>query len=101
MLPPLLPMIKTLVILNILKHLGYPLNFYNLVPVNDPEAPLDEQQIARNVAALKSRLRGRGGRRGGRGGRIEHSSGRESAVESECVQVQRFLSQRSSYIHQL
>ena len=59
-----------------------------LVPANDSETPLDEQQIARNVVALKSRLRGRGGRRGGRGGRIDLPSGKENAAESECV---RFL----------
>ncbi|EEB94004.1 hypothetical protein MPER_07266, partial [Moniliophthora perniciosa FA553] len=46
----------------------------------------DEQQIARNVQALKNRLRGRGGRRGGRsGGRTlsDAGSGRESAPASD------------------
>ena len=41
--------------------------------------PLDEQQIARNVQALKNRLRGRGSRRGGRGvGRMDSGNGRDS-----------------------
>ncbi|KAF9483833.1 signal recognition particle binding protein [Pholiota conissans] len=43
----------------------------------------DEQKIARNVAALKSRLRGRGGRRRGRGGRVDTVSTRDSAAESD------------------
>jgi signal recognition particle receptor subunit alpha len=51
------------------------------VPTLNPETPMDEQQIALNIQALKNRLRGRGGRRGGRGGRAV--SGRESA-DSEC-----------------
>ena len=53
-------------------------------PTISSDTPTDEQQIARNVQALKSRLRGRGGRRGGRGGgRVETGSGRESNAESE------------------
>ncbi|KAF5391720.1 hypothetical protein D9757_001772 [Collybiopsis confluens] len=35
-------------------------------PTQSDDATQDEQQIARNVQALKARLRGRGGRRGGR-----------------------------------
>ena len=53
------------------------------VPSLNPDAPQDEQQIARNVQALKSRLRGRGGRRGGRGGRAELPNTRDNATESE------------------
>ncbi|KAF8163146.1 signal recognition particle binding protein [Crassisporium funariophilum] len=52
-------------------------------PSINSDTPQDEQQIARNVQALKSRLRGRGGRRGGRGGRVDSTSGRESALESD------------------
>jgi len=52
----------------------------------DTDTPQDEQQIARNIHALQSRLRGRGGRRAGRGGgRIASGAGKESAPESECV----------------
>ncbi|KAI1796002.1 signal recognition particle binding protein [Ganoderma leucocontextum] len=44
----------------------------------------DEQQIARNVQALKNRLRGRGGQTGRRGrGRAEVGSGRESLPGSD------------------
>ncbi|KAF8894449.1 signal recognition particle binding protein [Infundibulicybe gibba] len=43
----------------------------------------DEQQIARNVQALKNRLRGRGGRRGGRSGRAELGNGRDSLPSSD------------------
>jgi signal recognition particle receptor subunit alpha len=39
------------------------------------ELPQDEQQIARNVQALKNRLRGRGGRRGGGSSRSEKAAG--------------------------
>ena len=49
---------------------------------------VDEQQIARNVQALKNRLRGRGGARtAGRGGRTrgDPGSGRDSHTNSECV----------------
>ncbi|KAF8558467.1 P-loop containing nucleoside triphosphate hydrolase protein [Imleria badia] len=49
------------------------------LPSESPDVPQDEQQIARNVQALKVRLRGRGGRRGGRGiSRVEPGSGRDS-----------------------
>lgn len=54
----------------------------------DADTPKDEQQIARNLEALKTRLRGRGGRRGGRGGRqavMEGWGERESQSNSECV----------------
>ncbi|KAL4074638.1 SRP54-type protein [Scleroderma yunnanense] len=52
------------------------------IPTQSPEAPQDEQQIARNVQALKNRLRGRGGRRGGRGmSRIE--GGRDGDLASD------------------
>lgn len=65
------------------------------VPTLNPETPMDEQQIALNIQALKNRLRGRGGRRGGRGGRAV--SGRESA-DSECGIISfAFLS--AIYIH--
>ncbi|KAI6164334.1 SRP54-type protein [Pisolithus thermaeus] len=36
------------------------------VPTESPDVTQDEQRIARNVQALKNRLRGRGGRHGGR-----------------------------------
>lgn len=55
----------------------------------DVDTPKDEQQIARNIEALKSRLRGRGRRRGGRGGRqvtMEGWGGRDSQSNSECAQ---------------
>ncbi|KAF9262120.1 signal recognition particle binding protein [Marasmius fiardii PR-910] len=50
-------------------------------PSDDPDilssdSPQDEQQIARNVQALKNRLRGRGGRRGGGGGGRSGGGGR-------------------------
>ncbi|KAM5539011.1 hypothetical protein V8D89_007234 [Ganoderma adspersum] len=51
--------------------------------VSDSEVH-DEQQIARNVQALKNRLRGRGGQAGRRGrGRAEIGSGRESVPGSD------------------
>lgn len=54
------------------------------VPSESPDVPQDEQQIARNVQALKDRLRGRGGRRGGRGvSRVESGSGRDDVPASE------------------
>lgn len=49
------------------------------------DALQDEQQIARNVQALKNRLRGRGGRRGGRGGRTGAASEKESHPNSEYI----------------
>jgi signal recognition particle receptor subunit alpha len=54
------------------------------VPSQPADMPLDEQQIARNVQALKNRLRGRGGRRGGRGmGRADPGTGRDVHPDSE------------------
>ncbi|KAJ7771734.1 signal recognition particle binding protein [Mycena metata] len=54
------------------------------LPTQSSDAPQDEQQIARNVQALKNRLRGRGGKRGGRGGgRADAASGRESIPGSD------------------
>lgn len=63
---------------------------------------MDEQQIARNVQALKNRLRGRGGARGaaGRGGaRGDPGSGRDSHPNSECVplKLRRFFSPADPY----
>ncbi|KAF5372964.1 hypothetical protein D9758_001682 [Tetrapyrgos nigripes] len=57
----------------------------SLAPTQSPDTPQDEQQIARNVQALKDRLRGRGGRRGGRsGGRFSDAgSGRDSVPTSD------------------
>ncbi|KAI0053826.1 P-loop containing nucleoside triphosphate hydrolase protein [Auriscalpium vulgare] len=53
-------------------------------PTESPNMAQDEQQIARNVQALKNRLRGRGGRRGGRGmARTDSGSGRESYPNSD------------------
>ncbi|KAJ7871436.1 signal recognition particle, alpha subunit, N-terminal-domain-containing protein [Mycena olivaceomarginata] len=54
------------------------------LPTQSSDAPQDEQQIARNVQALKNRLRGRGGKRGGRGGgRSDVGSGRDSVPNSD------------------
>ena len=53
-------------------------------PSINPDAPQDEQQIARNVQALKNRLRGRGGRRRGPR-RTDIMSAKETHAESECV----------------
>jgi hypothetical protein len=72
-------------------HISSSLRFRSLVFVAPPEHHLgtvDEQQIARNVQALKTRLRGRGGARSsGRGGRTrgDPGSGRDSHTNSECV----------------
>ncbi|KAL6309017.1 signal recognition particle binding protein [Sparassis latifolia] len=44
---------------------------------------VDEEQIARNVQALKNRLRGRGGRPGRRGGRADAGSGKDSLPNSD------------------
>ncbi|RXW24932.1 hypothetical protein EST38_g965 [Candolleomyces aberdarensis] len=52
------------------------------VPSNNPDTSHDEQQIARNVQALKNRLRGRGRQRG-RIGRLDPSSGRDSHPNSD------------------
>ena len=55
-----------------------------LVPSQPVDTPLDEQQIARNVQALKNRLRGRGVKRGSRGaGRMDVGSGRDTHPDSE------------------
>ncbi|KAJ6618343.1 SRP54-type protein [Mycena sp. CBHHK59/15] len=60
------------------------------LPTQSSDAPQDEQQIARNVQALKSRLRGRGGKRGGRGGgRADAGSGRDSVPGSEAPAAKR------------
>ncbi|KAK7440197.1 hypothetical protein VKT23_017139 [Stygiomarasmius scandens] len=58
---------------------------HSTIPSQSPDVPQDEQQIARNVQALKDRLRGRGGRRGGRGGgrASDAGSGRESVPTSD------------------
>ncbi|KAF8919682.1 P-loop containing nucleoside triphosphate hydrolase protein [Mucidula mucida] len=53
------------------------------IPSQPTDDPLDEQQIARNVQALKARLRGRGGRRGGRGGGRVPVNGGESVHSSD------------------
>ncbi|TFK67908.1 P-loop containing nucleoside triphosphate hydrolase protein [Pluteus cervinus] len=51
-------------------------------PALSEEVAQDEQQIARNVQALRNRLRGRGARRGARG-RVDFS-GRDSAPSSDA-----------------
>ncbi|KAG6832700.1 hypothetical protein H0H92_012272 [Tricholoma furcatifolium] len=53
------------------------------IPSLSSDAPHDEQQIARNVQALKNRLRGRGGRRGGANGRAASRNGIESVPSSD------------------
>ncbi|KZT11431.1 signal recognition particle binding protein [Laetiporus sulphureus 93-53] len=54
------------------------------VPSQSGSTTIDEEQIARNVQALKNRLRGRGGRVGRRGGgRSDAGSGHESHPGSE------------------
>ncbi|KAA1474879.1 P-loop containing nucleoside triphosphate hydrolase protein [Dentipellis sp. KUC8613] len=56
----------------------------DIAPAESSSTALDEQQIARNVQALKNRLRGRGGRRGGRGmARVDSGSGRDSHPGSD------------------
>ncbi|KAF9052703.1 SRP54-type protein [Panaeolus papilionaceus] len=50
-------------------------------PSLNSDVSQDEQQIARKIQAIKSRLRG--GRRGGRGGRVVSQSGRDSPFESD------------------
>lgn len=56
-----------------------------LTPSTEPtissDAPLDEEQISRNVQALKNRLRGKGKRRGI--ARIDSGSGKDSHNASE------------------
>lgn len=56
------------------------------IPSQSEDNTMDEQKIARNVQALKTRLRGRGGRRvSGRGGglRFDSGSGRDSHPGSD------------------
>ncbi|KIJ60644.1 hypothetical protein HYDPIDRAFT_160601 [Hydnomerulius pinastri MD-312] len=61
-----------------------PSDDFGTLPSESSDVPQDEQQIARNVQALKDRLRGRGGRRGGRGvSRVESGSGRDSVPPSD------------------
>ncbi|OCB84184.1 P-loop containing nucleoside triphosphate hydrolase protein [Sanghuangporus baumii] len=50
-------------------------------PAISADVPLDEQQISRNVQALKNRLRGKGRRRGM--GRMESRSGRDTLHASD------------------
>ncbi|KAF5386774.1 hypothetical protein D9615_001663 [Tricholomella constricta] len=52
-------------------------------PSLSSDAPHDEQQIARNVQALKNRLRGRGGRRGGGVSRTASRSGVDNVPTSD------------------
>ncbi|PCH38272.1 signal recognition particle binding protein [Wolfiporia cocos MD-104 SS10] len=54
------------------------------IPSQSNAVAVDEQQIARNVEALRNRLRGRGGRTGRRGpARGDTSSGRDSGPPSD------------------
>lgn len=53
------------------------------VPTESPDITQDEQQIARNVQALKTRLRGRGGRQGGRAASRVDSGTCEPVSENE------------------
>ncbi|KAJ7197188.1 signal recognition particle binding protein, partial [Mycena pura] len=54
------------------------------LPTEQSDAPLDEQQIARNVQALKNRLRGRVGKRPGKAlGRTDAANGRDSVPGSD------------------
>ncbi|KAH9901259.1 P-loop containing nucleoside triphosphate hydrolase protein [Cubamyces lactineus] len=56
----------------------------NTVPSQSSDNVLDEEQIARNVQALKNRLRGRGGPPGRRGrGRADVGNGRDSLPGSD------------------
>lgn len=73
---------------------GFHVTLRKPAPSQAPSATVDEQQIARNVQALKNRLRGRGGKRGGGGGGGRSAlarndsgagSGRESYPNSEYV----------------
>ncbi|KAI0079993.1 signal recognition particle binding protein [Panus rudis PR-1116 ss-1] len=52
------------------------------IPSQSAETTIDEEQIARNVQALKNRLRGKGPRRRGTG-RAEAGSGRDSLPTSD------------------
>ncbi|KAK7693318.1 hypothetical protein QCA50_002885 [Cerrena zonata] len=61
-----------------------PTDDMSLIPSESVEASVDEEQIARNVQALKNRLRGRGARGGRRGsGRSDIGSGRDSLPGSD------------------
>ncbi|KAI0781069.1 signal recognition particle binding protein [Trametes elegans] len=56
----------------------------SILPSQSGDNVLDEEQIARNVQALKNRLRGRGGQAGRRGrGRADVGSGRDSLPGSD------------------
>ncbi|KAF7338667.1 Signal recognition particle binding protein [Mycena venus] len=55
------------------------------LPTQSSDAPQDEQQIARNVQALKNRLRGRGGKRGGKRGRAVGYGERTGHSESTAA----------------
>lgn len=58
-----------------------PLKFFEVPTQAHDTAPNSAEEIARNVAALKTRVRGRGiGGRGGRGGRRGKGAG-DSATE--------------------
>lgn len=58
----------------------------SVAPSHSNADVLDEEQIARNVQALKNRLRGRGGRPGRQGqSRPDTGSGRDSLPGSEYV----------------
>ncbi|KAJ3935854.1 MAG: SRP54-type protein [Lentinula lateritia] len=60
-------------------------------PSQSEDATQHERQTARNVEALKSRSRGRGGRRGERPSMqsVESGSGRDSVNHSECTTSER------------
>ncbi|KAJ3556901.1 hypothetical protein NM688_g1770 [Phlebia brevispora] len=74
-----------------LKHVSYepaditpPSDDASTIPSQSGATTVDEEQIARNVQALKNRLRGRGGRGGRRGpGRGDGGSGRDSLPTSD------------------
>ena len=72
-----------------LLHIGFFLPVMSndsTVPSQSSDNVLDEEQIARNVQALKNRLRGRGGPPGRRGrGRADVGNGRDSLPGSEYV----------------
>ncbi|KAI6019663.1 SRP54-type protein [Pisolithus orientalis] len=62
---------------------GSPSDDDSTVPTESPDITRDEQQIARNVQALKTRLRGRGGRQGGRAASRVDSGTCEPVSENE------------------
>ena len=65
---------------------GFLMRWIRVAPSHSNAEVQDEEQIARNVQALKNRLRGRGGTPGRRGrGRTDVGSGRESLPGSEYV----------------